>query len=96
MLNSSDRHFMNSWRDQREGPRWKYYLTYIVAWSAVIFLCTFFLLKLVMDDRSMGGWGSFYIVVPFSIVAAIAVTHLVYTINEKKFKRIIEREGKSN
>ena len=92
MLSSSERHFFNSWRDQREGPRWKYYLTYSVAWSTVIFLSTFFILKLVMEDRSMGGWGSFYFVVPFSIAAAVTVTHLIYTSNEKKFKKIVERE----
>ena len=92
MLSSSERQFINSWRDQREGPRWKYYLLYSVAWSSVIFLCTFFLLKLLMEDRSMGGWSSFYFVVPFSIIAALTLTHLVYSINEKKFRRIVNRE----
>lgn len=93
MLSSSERHFVNSWRDQRQGPRWKYYLTYSLAWGTVIFLCTFFLLKLVMEDRSMGGWSSFYIVLPLSVVAAIIVTHLIYTVNEKKFKKIEDREN---
>ena len=93
MLNSSERHFMKSWLEQREGPKWKFYAIYSLAWSTVIFLCLFFLVKLVMDDRSMGGWTSFYIVVPVSIAAAAAVTHLIYTLNEKKFKRIEEREG---
>lgn len=93
MLNSSERHFMKSWLEQREGPKWKFYAIYSVAWSTVIFLCLFFLLKLLMDDRSMGGLMSFYIVVPASIALAVLVTHLVYTLNERKFKKIVDREG---
>ena len=93
MLTSSEKHFIESWREQREGPRWKYYLQYIIAWSTVSFLSLFFLTKLIMSDRSMGGWISFYIVLAVSIILATLVTHFVYTSNEKKFERILQREN---
>ncbi len=96
MLTSSERHFLQSWKEQREGPRWKYYLQYIVAWGTVSFLCLFFLTKLIMSDRSMGGWTSFYIVLAVSVILATLVTHFVYTFNEKKYLQILQREKHSN
>jgi len=96
MLSVKEKKFIRDWRIQKEGPRWQYYLQYIVAWSTVIFLSLFFLLKLLMADRSMGGWTSFYIVAPLSIVLAALITHLVYQTNEKKLQQILQREEHLN
>lgn len=93
MMTHSEKIFIRDWQIQKEGPRWKYYAQYIFAWSTVLFLSLFFLLKLIMTDRSMGGWTSFYIVLPVSVVLAVLITHLVYQANEKKLKRILQREG---
>ena len=93
MLTTSEKKFIRDWEFQKEGPKWKYYLQYIIAWTTIIFLVLFFLLKLLMPDRSMGGWISFYIVVVVSIVFAIVITHLVYQTNEKKLRAIIKREA---
>jgi hypothetical protein len=60
MLTTAEKKFIRDWEIQKEGPKWKYYLQYIIAWSTVIFLSVFFLLKVLMSDRSMGGWTSFY------------------------------------
>jgi len=46
-----------------------------------------------MADRTMGGWTSFYIVVPLSVLLAAIITHLVYQTNEKKLQRILQRES---
>jgi hypothetical protein len=96
MLSVKEKKFIRDWGIQKEGPRWQYYLQYIVAWSTVIFLSLFFLLKLLMADRSMGGWTSFYIVAPLSIVLAALITHLVYQTNEKKLQQILQREEHLN
>ena len=96
MLSVKEKKFIRDWEIQKEGPRWQYYLQYIVAWSTVIFLSLFFLLKLLMADRSMGGWTSFYIVAPLSIVLAALITHLVYQTNEKKLQQILQREEHLN
>ena len=96
MLSVKEKKFIRDWGIQKEGPRWQYYLQYIVAWSTVIFLSLFFLLKLLMADRSMGGWTSFYIVAPLSIVLATLITHLVYQTNEKKLQQILQREEHLN
>ncbi len=96
MLTTKEKNFIRDWEIQKEGPKWKYYLQYIIAWSTVIFLSLFFLLKLLMADRSMGGWTSFYIVAPVAIVLAALITHLVYETNEKKLKIILERENQNS
>ena len=96
MLTTSEKNFIRDWEIQKEGGKWKYYLQYIIAWSTVIFLSSFFLLKLIMSDRSMGGWTSFYIIFPLSIVLAVLITHLVYQANEKKLQQILEKEKQMN
>lgn len=48
-----------------------------------------------MSDRDMGGWISFYIIIAVSILIAVLLTHIVYQTNEKKYKRILERENQS-
>ncbi len=93
MLTTKEKNFIRDWEIQKEGPKWKYYLQYIIAWSTVIFLSVFFLLKVLMSDRSMGGWTSFYIIAPLSVVLAALITHLVYQTNEKKLKSILDREA---
>jgi hypothetical protein len=92
MLTTKEKVFIRDWQIQKEGPKWKYYLQYIIAWSTVIFLSLFFLLKLIMPDRSMGGWISFYIIVIVAIALAALITHIVYQSNEKKLLKIQQRE----
>ena len=96
VLTKSEKIFIRDWQIQKEGPKWKYYLQYIVAWTTVIFLSSFFLLKLIMSDRNMGGWTSFYIITPTSVGLAALITHLVYQTNERKFNAIIEKEEHLN
>jgi hypothetical protein len=49
-----------------------------------------------MTERDMGGLTSFYIIFSISIVLALLTTHLVYTTNEKKLRRLIEKRGEGN
>ena len=96
MLTINEQKFIRDWEFQKEGPKWKYYFQYIIAWSSVIFLSLFFLLKLIVPDRSMGGWTSFYIVVFVAIIMASLITHIVYRTNEKKLESIKQREENLN
>ena len=96
MLTTSEKKFIRDWEFQKEGPKWKYYLQYIIAWTSVIFLSLFFLLKLIMPDRSMGGWTSFYIAAAIAVALASLITHLVYQTNEKKLQQIQQREEHLN
>ena|ERR1035437_3592533 len=96
MLTNSEKIFIRNWEEQKKGPRWKYYLQYIGAWTVVTFLCIFFIVKLAMTDRDMGGVTSFYIIFSTSIVLAAIITHLVYTTNEKKLHRLLEKRSEGN
>ncbi len=92
MLTTSEKVFIRDWKIQKDGPKWKYYLQYIIAWTTVIFLSLFFLIKVIISDRNMGGWASFLIVLFVAILSASIITHLVYQTNEKICKKIEERE----
>ncbi len=96
MLTTSEKVFIRDWEIQKEGPKWQYYLQYIIAWTTVIFLSLFFLLKLIIADRSMGGWISFFIILFVSVSLAALITHFVYQTNEKKLERILRREQHLN
>ena len=96
MLTTAEKTFIRHWQEQKEGPKWKYYVQYIIAWTVVIFLSLLFILKLIMAERDMGGWTSFYIVLPISILLAAATTYLVYQTNEKKLQRLLEKQNKEN
>ncbi len=91
MLTTAEKRFLTNWQIQSKGPKWKYYLQYIVAWTAVIFLCLFFLIKLIITDRSMGGLQGFLIIFFVSVVLAYVTTQIVYQTNEKKLKKILEK-----
>lgn len=96
MLTTAEKNFIRDWEIQKEGGRWKYYLQYVIAWTTVIFLSLFFILKLIMSDRSMGGWTSFFIVMPVSILFAAIITHIVYQTNERKLKQLLEKQRQNN
>lgn len=96
MLTHKEKNFIRDWQIQKEGPKWKYYVQYIFAWTTVLFLSLFFIVKLVMSDRSMGGWISFFIILGTSLLLAALITHLVYQVNEQKLERLKQREERIN
>ena len=91
-MTSADHKFIRDWEFQKEGPKWKYYLQYSIAWTVVIFLSLFFIVKVIMSNRNIGGWLSFVTFFIIAVLLAIFTTHMVYETNEKKLKKILERE----
>lgn len=89
-MKAADRRFIESWKDQRKGSRFGYYLTYIVGWSIVSFFVLFFLSKLFTNLWETGGQSLVYIFIVISLVTAFLVTHFTYTGNEKKLHRLME------
>lgn len=87
-MKAEDRRFIQYWLDQKKGPRWKYYLTFIVAWTVVSFILIFFLAKLFTNLWETGGPALIYIFIGIGFVAGIVITHLTYTCNEKKLKKL--------
>lgn len=83
---------MDHWREEKSGPRWKYYLLFTVAWSVVSFLVIFFLTKLFTPLWQTGGPDLIYILIAISVIIGFFYTHFNYVINEKKYHKIIERE----
>ena len=90
MLTATEKRFIKYWEDQRQGGKIKYYLLYIITGSFVATLVLSFLTLMVGIDLPNNlpliAIGSFVIVT----IATIAS----WGYNEKRFKRIIQREIK--
>jgi hypothetical protein len=95
MITNAERRFIEQWRDQKSGPRWKYYLLFTIAWSVVSFLVIFFLLKLFTNLWVTGGQNFIYLLIGIAIVVGFFSTHFTYVTSEKKFHTILEKEKKS-
>ena len=93
MLTASEKRFIKDWEFQKEGPKWKYYLQYSIAWTIVIFLSIFFITKFLMSNRNIGGWLSFTVFFITAVVLSILITHLIYQSNEKKLNAIVKKEA---
>lgn len=87
-MTKKEMQFIEYWDEQKEGPKWQYYLQYGFAWTMVIFLGTFFLMKMLLDDMIVGSMTTLYIIAPGSIIMALAVTHMIYTSNENRYRKI--------
>ena len=97
MISNSERHFIAQWKEQRSGPRWKYYLQFTIAWMVVSFLVTFFLTKLFTPLWETGGRNLIFILIGVSVFIGFLSTHLTYSVSEKKYNKIMKREeGKMN
>lgn len=90
LMTNKDKHFIEYWEEQREGPKWQYYLQYVFAWTLAIFLGIFFLLKIILDSYAVGSMTTLYIIAPASVVVGIILTHLIYTRNEKRYRKLVE------
>ena len=97
MVSNSERQFINQWQQQKAGPRWKYYLQFTIAWAVVSFLVIFFLTKLSTDLWETGGRNLIFLLIGISILTGFLTTHFTYSINEKRYNKIVKREkGKLN
>ena len=92
MITNSERRFIEQWRDQKSGPKWKYYLLFTIAWTAVSFLVIFFLLKLFTDLWVTGGPNFIYLLIVIALIIGFFSTHITYVKSEKKYHQILTRE----
>jgi hypothetical protein len=95
MITNAERRFIEQWRDQKSGPKWKYYLLFSFAWTVVAFLVIFFLLKLFTNLWATGGPNLIYIMIGAALIIGFFSTHFTYVNNEKKYHTIMERERRS-
>jgi hypothetical protein len=92
MISNSERHFINQWKEQKSGPRWKYYFQFTIAWTVVSFLVIFFLTKLFTPLWETGGRNLIFLLIGISVVTGFLATHFTYSLSEKKYNTIMKRE----
>ena len=96
MITNAERRFIEQWRDQKSGPRWKYYLIFTLGWTVVSFLVIFFILKLFTNLWETGGPDLIYIMVGAALIIGFFSTHYTYVTNEKKYHAIMQRKSGKN
>lgn len=90
MLSPEEKRFIRSWDEQRKGGRWSYYLLYIPVGAFIcslilsVFLYLFFQITL--------GAPFLWFVFAASLALSLILTLGSWHNNERKFKRIIQRE----
>ena len=90
-ITNEERRFIDHWSEEKSGPKWKFYLLFTVAWSIVSFLVIFFLTKLFTQLWENGGPNLIYVLIIVSLVSGFLSTHFSYVINERKFKKIMQK-----
>lgn len=88
MLTTTEKRFIKYWEDQRQGGRIKYYLLYIITGSFVATLVLSFLTLMVGIDLP----ANLVLIAVGSFCIVTIATILSWWYNEKKFKKIIQRE----
>ena len=88
ILTSAERHFIQSWEEQKSGPKWKFYLLFTLAWTVISFLVIFFLTKLFTNLWETGGQNLIFVLIGIAAIIGFISTHISYVTNEKKLKRI--------
>ncbi len=78
MITNAERRFIEQWRDQKSGPKWKYYLLFSFGWTVISFLVIFFLLKLFTNLWETGGPNFIYIMIGMAIIIGVFLTHFTY------------------
>lgn len=86
MLTATEKRFIKSWEEQRQGGKVKYYLLYIIVGTFPAILVLSFLASL------FGAFNKLWITIPLSFVVSTVYTIRTWAANEKKFKTIIQRE----
>lgn len=93
MISNPERRFIDHWLEQKSGPKWKYYLQFTTAWTIVSFLVIFFLAKLFTNAWENGGANLIFLLIGISLLTGFLATHFTYSLSEKKYKKIMKREG---
>jgi hypothetical protein len=88
-LTNEERRFVEHWREEKSGPRWKFYALFTMAWSIVSFLVIFFLTKLFTQLWENGGANLIYVLIAVAVISGLASTHFSYRLNEKKYRKIL-------
>ncbi|MHA4845257.1 hypothetical protein ACX0G7_13885 [Flavitalea antarctica] len=91
MITRREKRFIRSWQEQREGGKWAYCLLYTFGGGFIITLISYILILWILQIRVPK---PYWMLPVFGVSAALVITLVVWSMNEKRFKTIIRREIK--
>lgn len=86
--------FVESWKEQREGSKIKYYLLYTLAWGFVATLSCFFIIiflggisiiPIAKDNHKIA------VIIGAGIVLGFITSVIAFNVNEKRYQKILEK-----
>jgi hypothetical protein len=88
MLTTGEKRFIKYWQEQRKGGKLPYYLLYILAGTFIASIVLSFLAAMFLASFPE----NLLMITLTSFVIVTIATILTWSNNEKKFRRIIQRE----
>lgn len=88
MLTTGEKRFIKYWQDQRKGGKLPYYLLYILAGTFIASIVLSFLGAMFLASFPE----NLLMIILVSFVIVTIATVLTWSNNEKRFRRIIQRE----
>ena len=92
MLSTKEKRFIRYWEDQRKGGKWLYFLLYIIVGTFIASIL--FSVTLILFLQANLSASFFWVVILSAAVFTATVTGITWFANEKKFRKIIQREVK--
>jgi protein-S-isoprenylcysteine O-methyltransferase Ste14 len=89
-ITTEERRFLRSWEEQRKGGKKSYVATYTFGLTFLIFLCCVALGLFLSLPFIRVSW--IVIIAISSVVLALLLSVLIWSIQQKKWRRIINRE----
>lgn len=86
--------FVESWKEQREGSRVKYYLLYTLAWGFVATLSSFFIIifmggisiiPIAKDNYKIA------LIIGVGIAVGFIIAVVSFNMNERRYQKLLER-----
>lgn len=86
--------FVEFWKEQREGPKIKYYFLYTLAWGFVVTLCSFFIIifmggisiiPIAKDNHKIA------VIIAAGIFLGFIIAIISRRVNESRYQKILEK-----
>lgn|SRR5689334_18970570 len=94
MISKEELRFVEFWKEQREGSKFKYYLLYTLGWGMPIVFLSFFIIMflggisiipIAQDNQKIG------LIVACGLLLGLAIAFIGRSRNEKKYQRILQK-----
>jgi len=94
VVTKEDIRFVEYWKEQRKGSRFKYHLIYSIAWGFIVGLFSFFIIMflggisiipIAQDNHKI------VVIVAAGLVTGTIITFITWQVNERRYFKILDK-----